>query len=248
MSDEQPDTLHEYSPEIERISFAPQIASLLRRLQESRSLLSVTVSGSDELYNSAVVEVDSGLDYVLLDELTPSDGHERLLRSRSLHAHARLRGIDISFAGTLQEAGVRDGIAFYRLPLPSLVNYRQRRANFRAHVGMGIPVPVALGGRHAAELDGTLCDISTGGIGAMLRSGRTTDLHEGVVLDHCSISLPIGREISCALEIRYVSHDERRHALRIGGRYVDLDRSQEKIVEHFVAALERELLRKKPKG
>ncbi len=245
--DELPDPFQEYSPEIERISFAPQIASLLRRLQETRSLLSVTVAGSDELYNSAIVEVDAEFGYVLLDELTPVEGHMRLLQSRALHAHARLRGVDISFAGALQEAGEKDGIAFYRLPMPTLVNYRQRRANFRARVGMAIPVPIGLGNRHIAELDGTLYDISIGGVGALVRAGSIAELRQGSVFERCNIRLPKGREITCGLEIRYVSHDERRHALRIGGRYVDLGRAQEKIIEHFVAALERELLRKMPK-
>ncbi len=247
MSDDLSDPLQEYSPEIEKISHPPQIVNLLRRIQDTRTLLSVTVAGSNELYNSAIVEVDATLGYVLLDELTPTDGHVHLLHSRALHAHARLHGVDISFAGALQEAGERDGIAFYRLPIPALVSYRQRRANFRAHVGMGMPVPIVLGNRHMQELGGTLCDISIGGIGALLQAGSATALRQGVMFDRCNIRLPRGSEISCRLEIRFISQDERRHALRIGGRYVDLDRNQEKIIEHFVAALERELLRKMPK-
>ncbi|MHB8346851.1 MAG: flagellar brake protein [Acidiferrobacterales bacterium] len=247
MIDEPPDPFQEYSPEIERISLAPQIMSLLSRLQESRSLLSVTVAGSDELYNSAIVEVDTELGYILLDELAPVEGHLRLLQSRALHAHARLRGVDISFAGTLEEAGEKDGIAFYKLPIPALVNYRQRRSNFRARVGLGTPVSVELGSRQTPELDGTLYDISRGGIGAMMHAGNKTDLHQGSVFDRCEIRLPRGHAVTCGLEICYVTSDERRHALRIGGRYIDLGRTQEKIIAQFVAAMERELLRKMPK-
>ncbi len=246
--DELPDPFQEYSPEIERISLAPQIMSLLRRLQESRSLLSVTVAGSDELYNSAVVEVDTDHGYVLLDELTPVEGHLRLLQSRALHAHARLRGVDISFAGALEETGEKDGIAFYRLPIPALINYRQRRASFRARVGLGTPISVELGSPQTPELDGMLYDISLGGIGAMMHAGKKTDLHQGSVFDKCEIRLPKGHEITCRLEICYVNSDERRHALRIGGRYIDLGRAQEKIIAQFVAAMERELLRKMPKA
>ena len=74
------------------------------------------------------------------------------------------------------------------------------------------------------------------------------ELRQGSVFERCNIRFPKGREITCGLEIRYVSHDERRHALRIGGRHVDLGRARKTIIEHFVAALKRELLRKMPKG
>lgn len=248
MSVQQPQNSHEYVGQIEKITNAGYIASLLKRVQESRALLSVTVAGSDEIYNSAVIAVDPAEHYLLLDELNPPDGHARFLQSGRLHAHTRMQGVDVSFAGTLLEARDDKGIAMYKIALPAVVNYRQRRASFRAHVGAGLAVPVALSDADTERLDGVLCDISAGGIGARVKDKASTHLAQGGTFSDCHITLPHGETVHCALEVRFVAADANHRTLRFGGRFVDLDRMQAKLVEQFIAALEREHMRKRPKG
>lgn len=236
-----------YVGQIERLTNAGHIASLLKRVHDAHAMLSVTIPGSDELYNSAVLQVDPAESFVLLDELRPLDGHELLAPGTKLHAHTRVRGIDVSFAGTVVEIGQDDDGAFYRLALPAVVNYRQRRASFRAHVHAGLAVPIILNLPDQQRLEGSLWDISAGGIGARLRP-PVIHFEEGLLLPNCEIVLPPGEHVRFGLEVRFAAPDDKSQQLRLGGRFVDIDRSQQRLVEHFVTSLEREYLRKRPKG
>ena len=211
-------------------------------------MVNITIPGTEGVYNSAVVEVNPTAGHFLLDELHPNDGHDHFLRARKLMAFTRLKGVELSFACRLGDVTREDGMSLYRIPLPGLINYRQRRANYRVHVGAGLLVPVVLRDSDLQQLEGKLFDISAGGIGAKIKASKAAAAEEGMIIPECEIQLPSGDIIACELELRFVSPPDAQGNVRIGGRFKALDKAQERIVEHFVVALERELLRKRPKG
>lgn len=237
----------EYVGENEKISQPAQIASLLRRVQEERALLTVTLPGSDDQYKSVVLEVNLARGYMLLDELHPPAGHGRFLAAKKFHAHTRLKGVDISFGGILQESSQENGMALYQIALPTLILYRQRRTSFRVHVGVGLVIPVTLDDEKLRHLQGLLCDISIGGIGLRLKSDPSLAIDNGAVFTGCDIQLPGNEHIHSSLELRFVSSVDQRNMVRFGGRFVRLEPADRKRVEHLVVSLERELLKKRPK-
>ncbi len=247
MEHNKPHPAMEYVGENEKITQPAQIASLLRRVHEERALLTITLPGSDDPYKSVVVEVNLAKGYVLLDELHPPAGHGRFLAEKKFHAHTRLKGVDISFAGILQESTLEGGIALYQVALPTLILYRQRRTSFRVHVGAGLVIPVTLDDEKLRHLQGLLCDISIGGIGLRLKSDQPPAIDNGAVFSACEIQLPGNERIHSGLELRFVSPVDQRHMVRFGGRFVGLAPADRKRVEHFVVSLERELLKKRPK-
>jgi flagellar brake protein len=247
MENSKPANALEYVGETEKITHPGQIASLLKRVHDERALLTVTLPGSDNQYRSAVVEVDLVKGYLLLDELHPAEGHARLIEAKKLYAHTRLKGVDIGFAGVLAESASERGMALYKVPLPALIHYRQRRGSYRVHVGAGLAIPVSLNDKDLLHLEGQLCDISAGGIGVRLKSEQPLSVDNGIVFSECDIRLPGNERIHSGLELRFVSPMDQRNFVRLGGRFVGLERSDKKLVEQFVVSLERELLKKRQK-
>lgn len=221
-----------------------QVAGILRRLQEAHALVHVSMPGGHETWLSAILEVHPTQGYLMLDELTPREGHAVLMKSGRLIVTAQIQGIDISFAASLLGTGSSDGLAYYRVQIPEGIRYWQRRASYRARVSAAIVIPVSLQNGDGMVQQGELCDISAGGIGTRHKNSKGPVPLLGEVWEECRIKLP-EQEVVCALEIRYVGQDSRNGHLRLGGRFANINRPQLKIVEAFVAHLERENLRKR---
>lgn len=240
-----PQRTSQYQSQIERLTDPAQIVTLLRRASEARDLLTVILPDSPRRYNSAILKVDPEQGVVLLDELNPPEGHERLVAARRLRASCHIRGIELSFQATVSEVGGDAGIAFYRIPLPQELHYHQRRANYRVQVGRGLAIPVYLTLGTDDALEGQLSDLSAGGLSMRLETGRS--LNRGQRVEQCTIPLPKGDQIRSALEIRYARAEENAKWLRAGARFLDLTRAQQSRIQRFVAQLERELIRKLPR-
>lgn len=239
-----PDILIRDSAEPQHVTQPVQIAGILRRLQDAHALVHVSLPGGNESWLSAILEVHPTLGHLIIDELTPRDGNALLLKARRVIVSAQIQGVDISFAANLIDSGASDGVNFYRVALPESVRYWQRRASYRARVSAALLIPVTLRQGDELVINGELFDISAGGIGTRHRERHGPVPLLGEVWEDCRIQLPEMQEVQCALEIRYVGQDERSGHLRLGGRFVNITRPQLKLVETFVAHLERENLRK----
>ena len=223
----------------------PQIiTSLLRRIVEQRALLRVTVPGGRASYNSAILRMDPEQDLLILDELNPRRGHERLLKVGRLQASAQVQGIETRFSGGLEEVGDASGIAFYRLRFPKEVLYLQRRASFRVRIAMATPLAAVLE-RDGDALRGRVIDLSEGGIG--VEFSQHVIVHPGEIVA-CRMRLPDGQQMGCKLEIRHVMAFQEQSKVRIGGRFVELDPQRRRMLARLTANLQRALIRKQPSG
>jgi len=234
-------SMHE---ENEFITLPAQIAGVLKRLQEAHVLLRITIPGENQAYLSALLEVHPVDGYLLLDELNPPEGNAVLQRARRLGVSAQLQGVDISFTTDLIDAGSSAQIAYYRLAMPQGMRYQQRRTSYRARINLARLIPVLLTRDDGATLEGQLFDISVGGIGTRHKPGKTIDIQQGGVWDECIIRLDGNQEIRGALEVCFIGEDSRSRQMRLGGKFLNLTRPQTKIIENFVAALERDWLKK----
>ena len=66
-----PDRAADYQGKAEKITHAPQIANLLRRVKDQKVLLSVHVPGHEGVFNSLLLDVNPERNLILLDELNP---------------------------------------------------------------------------------------------------------------------------------------------------------------------------------
>ncbi|MDO9372105.1 MAG: flagellar brake protein [Gammaproteobacteria bacterium] len=233
----------DYAVQAEKITAPARITTLLKRLLQARTLLAVGFPQVSDCYNSRLLSIQPDHGSMLLDELKPAAGHAHLVRLRTLHIQAQLRGVDIDFSARLIEAGAKDGIALYRIGLPSVLNYAQRRANYRARLGAGERVPVTLKIKQGQILQGHLCDISASGLSAVFDLPAAV-LAQGDLIPRCMIRFAPGDEASSALEVRFVTTETHSGQWRVGGNFIKMERVEQNRVEHFVAALDREMRKK----
>lgn len=227
----------------EKIRDPARIITMLSHIEQDHTLLTVALHGSEQLYNSALLEVSRNPGSLLLDELHPHLGHLQLQAVQRAEIRARYRGVEVSFTSSLIEVGATDGVAHYRMSLPELLHYRQRRADHRVKVGNAHIVPVQLRLEETA-VPGQLWDISAGGASIRLTEPLPHTFAQGDIIPHCVITLSPVQTISSALEIRLLRHDESRAQWVLGGRFIGLTPVHRKNIERFVAGLDRELCKK----
>lgn len=235
---------NDYRAQSERITQPSQIIALLRRLHDSKTLVSVRIPGSDRYFSSMVLDINSSKGYILLDELNDDSAHKRALAAGKVYVFCQCRGVEMNFICQIHSVQNRQGIRFYQAPLPEYVNYLQRRSDYRVHVAMDMQVHVFIPTDDDNLMDGELCDVSMGGLGARMPGNH--DLEKGLVIPDCRIQLPRETEpLSAELEVRFLLPDNHNKTLRLGGKFVRLTPEDKGRLRKFVMQMERELIRRK---
>lgn len=234
----------QYQPQSEKITQLPQIIALLRRLHEDRILLSVRIPGVERYFNSMLLNLNTERKYLLLDEINNDWGHRKALEAGSLRVFAQCDGVEMTFNVPIRSARNKQGVSFYQADLPEYINYLQRRADYRVHVETDMEITVFLPVEEERVLDGHLCDVSLGGLGAVVPSRE--DIYKGLVIPTCKIQLPQDPEpLQADLEIRFILPDTNNQMLRVGGRFSKLALEDKSRLRRFVMQLEREMIRRK---
>ena len=228
----------------EKITNPSRITGLLLRIQEGHSLLNVGIPDSPGAYNSAILEVHAKQNYLVLDELNPKSGHDLLLKTGRLLAHARLKGVDIRFEAVVESMSEHEGSAFYRMTLPTTLDHHQQRAYYRTSMGKAKLVKIYIERSSGEQVAGFLNDISVGGVGMRFNNDAVAALMRGETIPRCRIQLPSGDDIICAIEIRFVSVGVEGNYRMVGARFVRLSQAQELTIARYVAALDKELAKK----
>ncbi len=224
-----------------------QIAHILDGLSRRHALITVRLPESAEAFTSAILKLDRNAGVLLMDELNPAEGHHLLLAQKRLHVSGRLKGIAVAFETSLLQTTEEDGIAIYTVAIPPLLHYHQRRAYFRAVVGVANPVTTFLETRDGRLIEGQVHDISPGGIGARFMEVEADELQRGQRLETCMLNLPDGHTLQTALEICFVDTSGAPDQVKVGGRFINLSRGHEHAIARFIASLERQRLKTRPK-
>ncbi len=228
----------------ENVTSRSMIVATLHQLKTEHELLSVRVPGCANTASSAILGVKEDQGCYYLDELNQRTTHKAFLSKRKAVINCRLQGMEVRIPCRLIKAGSDGGIALYRISIPNRIIRIQRREYFRLRLNAGLVVPVSvphLEGRCAA---GQAFDLSAGGVGAFI---DTRDVpSRGQILTGVSIALPQSPAFKANIEVRFARADEVHHSLRIGGRFVSLDKNQERIIAHFLAEQQRKRRRHNP--
>ncbi len=222
-----------------------RILTVLRQLKADHELLSVSVAGCRTAANSAILSVDESRDSFLLDELNLPQAHRAFVERRKALIHSHLHGMELRFAVHLLKAGSEAGIALYEVAIPERVHSVQRRADFRLRLIPNVAIPLTVPHFEGKAVSGEAFDLSAGGIGAFFRTRNLPN--RGQILSDLSISLPQSRPLKASVEVRFARLDSTHHMLRLGGRFVDLGRTQERRLAQFLAEQQRKRRRFEPR-
>lgn len=216
-----------------------EVFLLLRRAFESRCLLTVQVGPERIPYTSAILEVVHDERYLVLDELTPISGHERIQTDPRIEVRALVDGRELRFASRVTQISEQDGLPYYKVAFPSEIAYAQRRRQLRVPVPMnqGFETIVAFDDRR--EWRGELRDLSVGGLCARIRSGDIDPNGDRHARALCRITLAEHRAIVSDIEILHIDAPARHRVPRIGARFVDPAPALRRRIERFCAELDR---------
>lgn len=212
-----------------------RIQALLGRLLEEQPFLIVTFPESHRHYASALLALDIDSNHLLLDELKPPTGHQRVQADSILQIHARLAGVDLHFEVSVSIIKQQDGIHCYLSQLPEQLTYRQRREHVR--------VPF-MHNAHAQFLhenrrvEAQLLDLSSQGFGGVLR--HDSPLHVG---QRYTCTLLIKEDvIRTTAELRYLAKDPAQQH-RFGALFHQPSPAAERQINRLVMQLQREQAR-----
>ncbi len=223
---------------------AGDIFSVLRALQNERSLVNVQFDGGAQLYNTMILDANLQDRYFLIDEVTPRDGHRKIEGGDKFSIRASIHGIkvhakDLVSVRTLNNP---DGI-YYQVPFPAKMLYMQRREAFRAYVPGSMKTTARFTSEsREAPLFGRVLNMSATGV----RVGFPGEVKpEFGPMEKFNALIEIQAQdqmLDCRLEIVYYQYSKERDQTMCGCRFIDLPRASQQIVNRFVTFLQREEL------
>ena len=223
---------------------AGDIFSVLRALQNERSLVNVQFDDSAQLYNTMILDANLQERYFLMDEVTPRDGHRKIEARTTFGIRASIHGIkvhakDLVCARTIDSP---DGL-YYQIPFPAKMLYMQRREAFRAYVPGSMKTTARYSSQsREQELFGRVLNISATGIRVGF-PGEVTPEFEPMEKFNAFIEIQSqDQNVDCQLEIIYYQYSKERNQTMCGCRFIDLPRATQQLVNRFVTFLQREEL------
>jgi len=221
-----------YQQQYEEVTSATRITAILRPLQQQHSIISIAIPSAKRLYNSTLLEVN------------PEQGYLQLSTSSKIGLSARREGIEIKMILEISEIGADNGIAFYKVPFPAIIHYRQRRHTFRVPVSAAQSIHVELADEQGNAFYGELQDISAEGM--CVRFPPKTAIPEGekAQILTCTITLPDKKRVQGHFTLRRITQHEPSRNIQVGGSFEKLDKVQARAIERFVLEIQRESRRK----
>lgn len=228
---------------MEKLTFQPRINSLIKRLLEKRSLITVIVHGHAEEFNSAIIKFADDNSYFLLDELNPEVGHTLLLSSGRCHIKAHIDGISLNFDAEIAHTGEDNGISYYRILTPNSINYLQRRSAHRVSFSAANPVVVTLTTEDNQTITGFLANLSIGGLRIQFERDIGISLEKSDKL-RCQFSIN-NDNFSIEVIVRMVRPTMDKTKIPfIGAQFYQPVPAQERQLQRLIMGLERSARKK----
>ncbi|MDH5821416.1 flagellar brake protein [Luteimonas sp. RD2P54] len=223
-----------------------RVRQVLQSLIDGRALISAHVPGRSHAFPTAIIELGTEGDWLLLD------GSAQGAINRSLREAPHL-----SCAGQIDRVGVRfrlcgqrqievDGRVAFRTPLPDAVVYLQRRELFRLETPAADPPSCLIRCRQdegaVLEAEYRVSDISVGGI-------AITVLEEAIEFElrqrhrDCELRLPGMAPTAIQVEVRSVSMQTQANGAavrRIGMAFTTLPRGADVAIQRYILQVERQ--------
>jgi len=215
-----------------------QILALLIRASTHKVLFSVRLPEHNNTFSTALLGIYDEHEFIVLDELSPEQGHRLLEIGGVMELSGRLEGVELCFTTSLLEIREKNGVAYYKTGMPTRLEYYQHRTAFRIPSrALGISFHGLRGKGMRQIVKGYVNDLSRDGAGIILTEG--IDLYKGEILPSCIISVPGEGEIAFSLEVCFCNRKAQQQITRIGGRFKNIDHVSLQKIRRSLNRLER---------
>lgn len=228
----------------EIIKKSDDIFGLLKKIQSHHSLLTVTIGGIETAYGSTMLDINKEEQYLVLDELNPLEGHEKLEVGSKIKINTQHAGALVRFTSSIGAIGGDNDAAYYKVPIPTSIEYHQRRNAFRVSISINDTIPVSLKTEDDIAISAVLRDISVGGMALRVNETPHVRLREGDFVPNSTIRISDSRQIVASLNVCRVQQIKESGMLRVGVQFVKMNKADIRELEHFVAEMQREMIKK----
>jgi len=193
--------------------------------------------GSDELmFRSRLRFVDPDRQYIVVEPSADAASNAALLAQARAIFVAEVEEWRIEFIAAAPQQTVHGGTTAIRLLFPESISSRRRRMHDRAPVPIQSPVRCVTYTEGVASFEGSILDISQGGVG-MMQYDPDIPLEPGMVLKNCCIERPGRDTVTVDLEVRFtesVTLANGGRAQRAGCRFVNRSPASMALIGEFV--------------
>jgi len=181
------------------------------------------LSGDALVFSSKLLYVDPRRAYILIEASANEAANEALLARPRASFRAMSGNAHVEFATAEPQRVEHAGRAMIRLRFPDVMAIKQRRAHERMRIQPSVALQFLADADGVMSFDGSVVDISAGGIGFMQYAPNIT-LEPGTILKGCRIDVPGRAAVTVDIEVRYsypLTLPDGRQALRSGCRFVN---------------------------
>ncbi len=232
---------------MEKVTNTARILALLQKFKDHRGLLAVKLDDKKATFTTAIIDIDTEKNYLILDELKPDNGDQLLRKTPIIKARGQTDGVVISFIAKVDEFGVQDEIPFYKLSIPPVIGYQQRRQNVRIRVGAAQSLAAKITVAEDCSVKGFVEDLSLGGLRINFKKELPLAFQVGLQAN-CHFTVIAGKRetLDCKVIIRTVNNSAKTHPqIFIGAQFLELDRSIERQLQKMIMNLQRSLQQKR---
>lgn len=227
-----------------KLTTADDIQHLFKRVSQKHVLLSVQFDSFDEYYGSTIIEINNKENYLVIDELYPKQGHEKIKIETHLNFNTQYQGAFVNFSATIEAIGENEKAAYYKIGMPEEVEYHQRRNTYRIATSISEPIAVTLVDEDDIMIKGELRDISHGGLCLRVNALPHITLASEDYIPTCLIQVNNRQKILSSINICHVEKVSETGSLRIGAEFANMSKIDRRELEHLIATLERAIIQK----
>ena len=232
-----------YQQQFETIDNPQRIHSLLSQCAKQRVQLHFSLNRRGEFFSAELEKLDETHACLYFSELRPRLGQRLLRGTRRLQIFTQLNGSEINFEADV----IRVKSALFRtrncLAMPKKIKYFQRRQDHRVHISMAMDVHASINSSDGDALRGQIRDLSSSGMRVQFYQSTPGRFDQLPIVQDCVIALPEDEPIRCRFTVHHMQHNQRNRGFAVGGSFDALHPEQKKMLQRFLARVEREALR-----
>lgn len=220
-----------------------EIVRILRGLAQRNEMVSAFFNAGSDLLLTAVLDVSSEKNAVVLDCGANEAFNQRILKAEKIIFITALDRVKIQFVSHRIESSIFERKPAFLIPLPEQVLQLQRREYYRLTTPILNPLKCIVTLDDGQVQEFPMVDISAGGIGMIIGNPPEGPLKVGSVYPGCRIDLPgIGMlELTLSVQSLFeVTLKNGSKSFRSGCQFVNLRPSMEALIQRYIIKLERE--------
>lgn len=221
-----------------------EIIGLLKKIYRNHSLLTVSFDDKEQRFGSAILEINTENNYLVIDEFWPEIGNSETLLKKKLDISTYHAGINMHFNNAIEEIAEKDDAPYYKIRMPMQIAYKQRRSSYRVKTGISNPIPVSLATEDQVLIRAELRDISIGGMNMRLMDDPVKPLRVEDQIPTCIIRSRYGQNILASIEICRIKESNFHRNMCIATRFTGIGKPDRRALEQLIATLDRETIKK----